>query len=191
MDDLKTEVPTDTVLRCATCGTRIQKADLTHACPDCAQSYHQACWDEVGGCATFGCAQAPVASKPPTPSMVGGGWGDFKICPACHSRIGASLLVCSCRATFPWAAPMTPEQYQQWTEDMQSAKRLKLIVTVLFVLSLTGVLAPILGLASFILTRRGRKLLEGADGAFTALAWGNMIIGATYTVLFVLLAVGR
>jgi hypothetical protein len=122
--------------------------------------------------------------------MVGGGWGDFKICPACHSRIGASLLVCSCRATFPWATPMTPEQYAQWTADARAAKSLKTTVTVLFLLSLTGLLAPFLGLASFILARRGRKLLEGADGAFTALAWGNLVIGSTYALVFVLLAMG-
>jgi hypothetical protein len=189
MDDVKNP-PAAEAGRCATCGTRIQPTDATQTCPDCGQMYHQGCWQEVGGCATFGCAQAPVAQKPATPANVGGGWGDFKNCPACGARIGASLLVCACRATFPWAAPMTPEQYAEWTEEMRSAKGLKTTITVLFLLSLTGVLAPVLGLASFVLARRGRKLLAGADGAFTALAWGNLVVGATYALVFILLALG-
>jgi hypothetical protein len=189
MDDVKNPSAA-AVQRCAICGTRIQPADATQACPDCHQAYHLSCWQEVGGCATFGCPQAPVAQKPPAPAMVGGGWGDFKNCPACGARIGASLLVCACRATFPSAAPMTPEEYALWTEEMRSAKSLKTTITVLFLLSLTGVLAPVLGPASFLLARRGRKLLAGADGAFVALAWGNLVVGASYALVFILLALG-
>jgi hypothetical protein len=190
MDDVKTQSPAEASARCPTCGTRLQPTDATQACTDCGQMYHQACWQEVGGCATFGCPQAPVAQKPPTPANVGAGWGDFKTCPSCGAKIGASLLVCSCRAMFPYAAPMSRMDYAKWTEDMRAAKSLKTTITVLFLLSLTGVLAPVLGVASFILARRGRKLLEGADGAFTALAWGNLVVGATYTLVFLLLALG-
>jgi hypothetical protein len=191
MDHVTNQSAGDAQARCTTCGTRIQATEPTQACADCGQTYHKSCWDEVGGCATFGCARAPVAGKPAAPSSAGAGWGDFKNCPQCHSRIGSSLLVCTCGASFPYAAPMTSDQYGQWTADLRSAKGLKLTVLMLFVLSLTGVLAPILGPASYLLVRHRRKLLEGADGAFAALALGNLVVGVTYALVFVMLIVGK
>src|SRR5438876_1806454 len=115
--------------RCSICGTLIQPDEAPSAvtrCDECKQEYHQACWDEIGGCATYGCRQAAQAEKPPPPVQTGGGWGDTKPCPSCGTNIAASLLVCICGARFPWADPMTPLEYSDWhrkEDDVASSKK--------------------------------------------------------------------
>src|SRR5262245_60205241 len=103
--------------RCTICYTMIDRPEDQTQCPDCRSDYHQTCWTEVGGCGTYGCARAAKAQKPPPPALVGAGWGDSKICPACARPIGSSLLVCACGARFPWADPMTDVEYRGWLAD--------------------------------------------------------------------------
>ena len=80
--------------RCAICYTVVGASEAAQQCPDCKTDYHQSCWNEIGGCGTYGCKKAAVAEKPPVPVLVGQGWGDQKPCPNCNAQIGSSLLVC-------------------------------------------------------------------------------------------------
>lgn len=176
--------------RCAACHTRIEAGDAAEECPDCRHLYHADCWRELGGCATFGCARAVTGEKPPAPAMVGGGWGDSKICPSCGTTIGASLLVCGCGARFPWPEPIGVDEYQGWLAERNKVKELKILLVTLFVLSLTGLLAPLVGLAAGIVAWRQRRRLAGADGTFLALGYGTAVIGATYTLTILLLLAG-
>jgi len=44
----------------------ISEGDQVIICPDCATPHHADCWQENGGCTTYGCARAPA---PPAPAM--------------------------------------------------------------------------------------------------------------------------
>src|SRR5262245_7047366 len=46
---------------CPICQSPVGAEEQTQRCPNCQQVHHRECWAEVGGCSTYGCAQAPVA----------------------------------------------------------------------------------------------------------------------------------
>lgn len=174
--------------RCSICCTVIAESEPVTGCPECQQDYHQMCWDEIGGCGTYGCKQAAVAEKPPPPVLVGAGWGDEKPCPACNRQIGASLLVCSCGARFPWADAMTAGDYQLWLDEQAAIARARKLLVVLFLLSLAIVTAPIAGPVAGLYARARRKLLAGTNGTYLAMGYGSAALGGL-SALVVLLTV--
>jgi hypothetical protein len=176
--------------RCSICHTLLTPTDARTACGECQQEYHRSCWDDLGGCATYGCKSAAVADKPPPPVLVGGGWGDSKICPACGTTIGSSLLLCRCGARFPYADPMTPAEYQDYKQKQSSISTSKSILVVLFFISLIGITAPITGAIAGIYSYVKRNELAGANGTYLALGWGSAALGATYALVMVFLGLG-
>jgi hypothetical protein len=42
---------------CGICHSSIAPGEQTTACPECASTFHQSCWIENHGCATYGCGQ--------------------------------------------------------------------------------------------------------------------------------------
>lgn len=177
--------------RCSICYTVLTPAEPATQCPACQQDYHQSCWNEIGGCGSYGCKHAAVAEKPPLPVLVGAGWGDAKACPQCATEIGASLLVCRCGAKFPWADPMTPAEFAAWTSDQRALATARRVLIVLFILSLTGMAAPITGLVAGVYAAARRKRLAGAGGTYLAMGYGSAALGAIYSVLIVLVALGH
>lgn len=177
-------------MRCSICHTRIQEGHERCSCPACEQIYHKGCWDDLGGCATYGCSHAVPAEKPPPPALLGAGWGDSKTCPACGKSIPASLLVCRCRAQFPYAEPMTRGEYQDWKAERQRLASTRRTLGVLFLLSLLGFTAPVLGAIAGVLAYKRRHDLAGADGTYLALGYGTAAIGTTYSLVMLLLLFG-
>ena len=179
------------MLQCAICSTAIEKGAETVRCDHCESTFHRACWDEIGGCATYGCpAAAPSEKTYPTVSP-GGGWGENKTCPNCAREIKAGLLLCSgCGALFPYVDPMTSDDYLAYrqTEKARIAARNTLLV--LFGLSLFGVTAPVLGPGAGIYAYLKRNLLVGSAGAYLALGYGTAVIGGVYLLLFLWLVLG-
>jgi hypothetical protein len=178
------------VARCSICHTRIEQSDEVTQCDLCTQGYHATCWTELGGCGTYGCARAAVASKAPPPTVVGAGWGDTKQCPECDESIASSLLVCRCRARFPWADAMTRGEYREWKAEQDEISTSKKLLVGLFIGSLIGVTAPVCGPISGIYTYRHRKLLASENGTYVALGIGSTALGTAYTLIIALLALG-
>lgn len=176
--------------RCSICYTLITEGEPTTACPECKQDYHQTCWNEIGGCGTYGCKQAAVAEKPPLPVLVGAGWGDTKPCPSCSQHIASSLLVCMCGAKFPWADPMTSAEYRAWNEQQRrlASSRAKLIW--LFIGSVIGVTAPVLGPIAGIYAHVKRRELAGPGGTYLAMGYASAAMGLIYTGLIAAVALG-
>ena len=176
--------------RCSICKTLIPDSDVTFVCAECNSPYHQICWEQLGGCATYGCKAAAIPEKPSLPTSVNRGWGDDKACPNCHDLIPSSLLICRCGARFPWADPMTAEEYQVWLmeDEQRTLKRKQLIY--LFLISLLGLPAPITGTIAGIQAYRFRKVLVGEVGTYLALGYGAFVIGVVYSVVFILLYFG-
>jgi hypothetical protein len=176
--------------RCTICHTLIQPADSVAACPECSQEYHRECWDELGGCATYGCEKAAEAQKPEQPDYHPGGWGDEKTCPKCGRQITSSLLDCRCGARFPYADPMTRDEYYRWFEDEASLRSARRGLLSLFIVSLFGLAAPITGAIAAVMVYRFRNRLAGAQGTYLAMGYGSIALGAIYTLTIVLLVFG-
>jgi len=177
--------------RCSICYTVLSQGGTVTACPECQQDYHKSCWDEIGGCGSYGCKQAAVAQKPPLPVLVGAGWGDTKRCPQCGNEIGSSLLVCSCRARFPWADPMTADEYHAWLDQQGAIAGARKFLIWMFILSLIGVTAPITGPVAGLYAWVKRTQLAGTGGTYLAIGYGSAAIGAIYSILIVLVALGH
>jgi hypothetical protein len=159
-------------------------------CPECQQTYHRSCWNEIGGCGTYGCKSAAVAEKPPLPVAVGAGWGDHKDCPSCHRQIGASLLICTCGARFPWADAMSREEYAQWQAQQAAMSRVRTTLILAFLITLVGVVAPLTGPLAGIYAWRKRKLLDGTGGTYLAIGYGSAALGVFYAAVMALVALG-
>lgn len=176
--------------RCSICHTLIRAEEPTHICPECQQQYHESCWDGIGGCATYGCTSVAPAQKPEVPVVVGAGWGDTKTCPSCGASIGSSLLVCGCGASFPYADPLTRQEYDQWVAKQDAIRKSRLTLIGLFVLALVGIPAPVVGPIAGWYAYSKRKELEGTGGTYLAMGYGTAALGGTYAVIWLLLLLG-
>jgi hypothetical protein len=123
--------------------------------------------------------------------VAGTGWGDAKACPSCGASIGSSLLACRCGARFPWVDPMTRDEYQEWSQGQRRIRRAKRVLLGLFVVSLLGVTAPLVGPIAGVYAGRNRVRLGGHAGTYLALGYGSAALGLTYAVILVLMALGR
>lgn len=94
--------PGDTDTVCAICQTAIRADESIGYCPDCDSPFHDACWGELGGCATYGCPRVPEQRADPDPAPRGF-WGqDEKSCPHCGSRAKMAALRCrNCGHLYP------------------------------------------------------------------------------------------
>ena len=176
--------------RCSICYTVIAEGEAPKSCPDCQVEYHLSCWDEIGGCGSYGCKRAAVAQKPPVPVVVGAGWGDAKECPSCGGHIGASMLVCGCGARFPWADPMTRAEYQDHVMKEQRIKSTRTALIWMFIFSLVGFTAPIVGPIAGYFAYRRRELMATTGGTYLAMGYGSAAIGGVYALLIVAVVLG-
>jgi hypothetical protein len=177
--------------RCSICRFPILPTDSVTECPQCDAEYHQVCWNGIGGCATYGCAAAAQSEKAVTVGAIKKGWGDEKTCPDCGQFIGASLLRCtSCKARFPWAEPMTKEEYRDWSEQQKGQASGRKLLFILFIVSLFGLPAPLTGPFAGFYAFRMRHALVGENGSYLALGYGTALIGLIYAVLFSAFASG-
>lgn len=176
--------------RCSICKTLIADSDITFVCGECHSPYHQICWESLGGCATYGCKAAAIPVTPVPPTSASRAWGDDKTCPHCSENIPSSLLVCRCGARFPWADPMTADEYRMWLKEDEERTRVRKQLIWLFIISLLGLPAPITGTVAGIQAYRSRKVLLGEVGTYLALGYGAGVIGMIYSLIFVLLYFG-
>ena len=77
---------------CPICQSPISASDASLVCPSCDQVHHRECWNEVGGCATYGCENAPASEKAPPAEVPLAAWGETKKCPVCGEKIKSIAL---------------------------------------------------------------------------------------------------
>jgi hypothetical protein len=85
---------------------------------------------------------------------------------------------------------MTKEDYQSWATEQKEQKSMRTQLVVLFVITIFGLLAPLTGAIAGIQAHRSRPLLVGEIGTYLALGYGAAVIGAVYTIVFLLLLFG-
>ncbi|HUS58817.1 MAG TPA: hypothetical protein VM141_09210, partial [Planctomycetota bacterium] len=154
-------------------------------CPACRAPYHRECWNEVGGCAIYGCRLMPAARKAEQDSAGRSeGWGDDKVCPRCGKQIRSAAVRCRfCRAEFPSAMPMNMREYQDWTQQQAQLKPTRTLAIVLFAVSLIGFLAPILVAAGVVWALNSRDALRRAGGFYQVMCWFGIILSVIYTLI--------
>lgn len=176
--------------RCSICHTLISALDKSTQCTECHQDYHAVCWSQLGGCATYGCQKAVPPEKPAAPEQIPTGWGDHKVCPACEREIGSGVLLCYCGARFPHADPMTAEEFGDWRRTQRQISGTRSTLAWLFILSLFGFPAPVLGPIAGAVAYSRRDLIAGSNGTYLAMGYGAAALGGTYAAMILLLSFG-
>jgi Prokaryotic RING finger family 1 len=171
---------------CAICQSAIDPGEAVLVCPSCDQVHHRECWNEVGGCATYGCENAPVAEKSAPAEAPRAAWGDTKKCPACGEKIKSIALRCRyCGTDFDTVDPLTIKDLHKQVKKEEGLRATKTLVIVLFVLSTLGCFAPILFFAapSYVLFKR--DTVSKAGPAYLVMAYSAIAISVLYSILFV------
>lgn len=125
---------------CAICQTAIGPGEPVGRCPTCDAPFHGECWEENGGCASYGCPQVPSVPKADAPAEGSSYWGqEDKECPRCHQRIRLAALRCRhCGQTFESRTPGGASP-----AGRPAAKPTGAIAVWLFVLGLIPFTAPL------------------------------------------------
>ena len=85
---------------------------------------------------------------------------------------------------------MTKDEYKDWVAEDSLRKQRRMELIILFVVTIFGLPAPFTGAVAGIQAYRSRELLVGEVGTYLALGYGAAVIGAVYTLVFLLLLIG-
>jgi hypothetical protein len=85
---------------------------------------------------------------------------------------------------------MTKDEYFRWLAKQEAIKSSRRMLVTLFVISLTGVLAPVVGPIAGWFAHKNREKLEGAGGTYLAMGYGTAALGATYALIAIAVALG-
>ncbi len=124
---------------CSLCGSGIVNKEIVVLCPECKLPYHYDCWEEMGGCGSYGCAAAPEIKKADYgPAYVyADAWITEKKCPECGTMIPSNALACHiCKSVFPTEKPITEAEWKKRTYDGKELLLVRLEVIAQFSVSL-------------------------------------------------------
>jgi hypothetical protein len=85
---------------------------------------------------------------------------------------------------------MTPTEYKEWQAEQKALSSARSRLAWMFIGSLAGVTAPVLGTIAGIYAYKKRKKLAGAGGTYLAMGYGSAALAGIYTVIIAVLALG-
>jgi hypothetical protein len=166
----------------------IEQGQSVHRCPDCDIVHHQECWQEVGGCGTFGCKQAPAIDKSEQSVQAPlTAWGDTKECPVCGETIKSIALRCRyCGMEFSSVDPLSAADLRNQFAKRKETDNFKKIVVGAFAAAIPGIFAPFTLLFGLIYFLPRRDQLTKAGPLFKILGWTSIVLSGLYCVLVIL-----
>ena len=170
---------------CPVCQTTIGPAEPVLSCPECRQVHHQECWNEVGGCATYGCKQAPALNKGAAPMQTPlSAWGDTKPCPVCGEKVKSIAVKCRyCGTDFGTVDPLSAADMRNRIAKDESLRSMRVGVIVLFAFSVLGLLAPLMAIISLVWVLPKRKQLLDAGPVYLVLGYVSVALSVLYSIL--------
>lgn len=176
---------------CGICQTAIAAEETVGVCPECAAPFHEECWNEIGGCAVYGCPAMPRAEK----EEAGGGphshWGqETKECPQCGASIRVAALRCrNCGALFDNEDPVSRSEYLRGRTDRSREASTRRTTSILFGLSLVPCFAPLVFPVALIWHWRRRADLRRASRHHHALSVIALVASGAVTLLLAVVLV--
>ena len=183
----------DNTPHCPICQSAISSSDNLTICPECQTRYHTDCWNEIGGCAVYGCSKTPTTEHRTDLEIPPAYWGqENKPCPACCSVILASAIRCRhCGATFQSSRPQDQNEYTSQMDTKKRLPELRRAVIWLFIFCVIPFSAPfaaVVGTFWYSSNIHHLKALPALYSAITKLAILAAIGQTVFIIIIVILA---
>jgi RING finger family protein len=165
---------------CQICFLRILDGDPFDVCPSCATPFHRDCWEEIGGCAVYGCPHMFEARKADGPIAF---WGTSeKVCPMCAETIPVAALECpQCKMAFDDIRPLSREEALRPKED-PALRRYRRRAGWLLFFSAIGCTSPLALLIGGIWYLRERETIALAGPTVRGVILISFMIALVYLI---------